>query len=162
MGCIWRRTVSTQCFRICLGPNPRNWNRILGFQLMSSRLLLPRRLPLLLQVRLLRPSSPWSSPVAWRRSCRGEKAILVQINFNVFSVLVRRNPAFHLWWVHRGEKASSASWSGNVISKNWWFRWGLRMFAAHLVFQKLFFKHYFLKKKKREFILYNWFVILLI
>ena len=50
------------------GPDPRNWNRILGFRLESSRLLILLRLLLLLRVRLLSPGSSWSSPAAWRRS----------------------------------------------------------------------------------------------
>ena len=50
------------------GSDPRNWNRILGFRLVSPQLLLLLWLLLLLQVRLLCPSSPRYSPATWRRS----------------------------------------------------------------------------------------------
>ena len=50
------------------GPDPRNWNRILGFRLASSWLLILLWLPLLLRVRLLRPGYPRSSLATWRRS----------------------------------------------------------------------------------------------
>ena len=51
------------------GPDPRNWNRILGFRLASSWLLILLWLLLLLRVRLLSPGSSRSSLATWRRSC---------------------------------------------------------------------------------------------
>ena len=142
VGRIRRRTVGSCCFWICSGPDQRNWNRIYGF---NSRAL----------------------------GCYYYCDYCCFYEF-VFSVLVHRDlrwpheeevVAFRLRQVHHGESLIREL----VGECHWWelvIPTRTTKFAAHLVFKKVrvekkIFKHYFLEKKKCEFILYNQFIILL-
>ena len=146
VGRIGRRT-SSHCFRICLGLDSRNWNRILGFRLASPRLRLLLRLLLLLRVHLLRPSLPRSSPAAWRRS-RGFSFIT--------SPPWRESLVRELIGECRRRELAIPTRTANVC-RSFGFQESL---GWENCFQTLFSREK--GKKKHEFILYIWFVIFLI